>query len=125
MKDAIEMLREDHAKVQALFDQFKSTKDKRTRQHIIKTTCEELMFHAQLEEEIFYPAVRTAIGEEDLMDEAKVEHASAKQLIAELGAMSRSERLYDAKFSVLGEYVAAPREGGRTRDVSESAQGGS
>jgi uncharacterized membrane protein len=87
------------------FKEFESTKDKEARQRIIKTTCEELTVHAQVEEEIFYPAVRKAIGEDDLMDEAEVEHASAKQLIAEMGAMKPSERLYDAKFSVLGEYV--------------------
>ncbi|MGH8718080.1 MAG: SRPBCC family protein, partial [Burkholderiales bacterium] len=105
MQDAIAILREDHEKVQALFKKFESTKDGKTKQNIIKTACEELIIHAQIEEEIFYPAVREAIGEDELMDEAEVEHASAKQLIAELGAMKPNERFYDAKFTVLGEYV--------------------
>ncbi|MGH8769910.1 MAG: hemerythrin domain-containing protein, partial [Burkholderiales bacterium] len=105
MQDAIAMLREDHENVQALFKKFELAKDGKTKQNIVRTACEELIVHAQIEEEIFYPAVREAIGEDDLVDEAEVEHASAKQLIAELGAKQPNEPLYDAKFTVLGEYV--------------------
>ena len=64
-----------------------------------------LTAHATVEEEIFYPAAREAIGEEDLLDEAEVEHASAKSLIAQIEASGPDEALYDAKVTVLGEYI--------------------
>ena len=67
--------------------------------------CLALSVHARIEEEIFYPALRKAIDDEDLLDEAEVEHASAKQLIAEIESMSADDRLFDAKVKVLGEYV--------------------
>jgi hemerythrin superfamily protein len=64
-----------------------------------------LTVHAEAEEEIFYPAAREAIEEQDLLDEAEVEHASAKDLIAQIEAMDSSDPLYDAKVTVLGEYI--------------------
>lgn len=67
--------------------------------------CEALTVHAQIEEEIFYPAAREAIDDDDLLDEAEVEHASAKQLIAEIQSMTVEDRLFDAKVTVLGEYI--------------------
>ena len=67
--------------------------------------CQELTIHAQIEEEIFYPAVRDGIEDDDLMDEAEVGHASAKDLIAQLEAMEPGNDLYDARFTVLGEYI--------------------
>jgi hypothetical protein len=72
---------------------------------IVRRTCMELTIHAQVEEEIFYPAVREAIEDEDLLDEAEVEHASAKELIAQLENMQPGDELFDAKFTVLGEYI--------------------
>ena len=65
----------------------------------------ELSVHTKVEEEIFYPAVREAIDDEDLMDEADVEHDGAKSLIAQLQAMKPGEDHYDAKVTVLGEYI--------------------
>jgi hemerythrin superfamily protein len=65
----------------------------------------ELTVHAQLEEEIFYPAAREALEEQDLLDEAEVEHASAKELIAQLESTKPGAELYDAKVTVLGEYI--------------------
>ena len=67
--------------------------------------CKELTVHSQLEEEIFYPAVREAIDDDDLMNEAVVEHASAKDLITQIQSMKVSDPMYDAVVSVLGEYV--------------------
>jgi hemerythrin-like domain-containing protein len=64
-----------------------------------------LTIHSRVEEELFYPALREAIDADDLLDEAEVEHASARQLITELAAMQPGDDLYDAKFAVLGEYV--------------------
>jgi hemerythrin-like domain-containing protein len=64
-----------------------------------------LKVHAQIEEEIFYPAVRAQIDQPDLMDEALVEHAGAKELIAQLETMDSGDDLYDAKVTVLGEHI--------------------
>ena len=68
--------------------------------------CSMLTVHTTLEEEIFYPAARESMDEQDLLDEAEVEHASAKDLIAQLQSMEPDEDLYDAKVKVLGEYIA-------------------
>lgn len=108
--DAIKMLIEDHDKVKALFDEFEKMKkkqddDEEAKQLIVESACAELTIHAQLEEELFYPAAREAVDDEDLLDEAEVEHATAKQLISELTEMKPGDELYDAKFTVLSEYV--------------------
>ena len=75
------------------------------RQALAERICTMLTAHATIEEEIFYPAARDAGVEADLLDEAEVEHASAKDLIAQIGSMSPDDELYDAKVKVLGEYV--------------------
>ncbi|NML18824.1 hemerythrin domain-containing protein [Azohydromonas sp. G-1-1-14] len=67
--------------------------------------CKLLLMHAQLEEELLYPAARQALGRNDLIEEAKVEHASARDLIKQIQGMDPSEELYDAKVKVLGEYT--------------------
>lgn len=108
--DALHILAEDHKKVVDLFDEFEKMKeegdqDEEAKQLLIETVCAELTIHAQVEEEVFYPAAREAIDDMDLLDEAEVEHASAKQLISELAAMQPGDDLYEAKFTVLGEYV--------------------
>jgi hemerythrin superfamily protein len=107
-QDALEMLKEDHQKVTRMFDQFEKMKedeDDDAKQLLVETACAELTVHTQIEEEIFYPALREVLDETDLLDEAEVEHASAKQLITELNAMQPGDDLYEAKFTVLGEYV--------------------
>jgi hemerythrin superfamily protein len=104
-QDPIEMLLEDHKKVQTLFNDFNKSEDEAATQGIVNKVCAELTVHAQLEEEIFYPAVREVIDNADLMDKAMVEHAAAKYLVHELEAMQASDALYKAKFTVLGEYV--------------------
>jgi len=71
----------------------------------VETICNELTVHAQIEEEIFYPAMREAFEHADLIDEAAVEHASIKQLVEELQGMGPGEGPYAAKVKVLGEYV--------------------
>jgi hemerythrin-like domain-containing protein len=108
--DALDILAEDHKKVLKMFDQFKKMKkqddaDEEEIQTLVETACAELTIHTRLEEEIFYPALRDAIDDTDMLDEAEVEHASAKQLITELSAMQPGDDLYEAKFTVLGEYV--------------------
>jgi hemerythrin-like domain-containing protein len=106
--DAIELLMEDHRKVQKVFKEFEKSKDEMDdprKGDMVRHCCMELKIHTQLEEEIFYPAAREAIEDEELVDEAEVEHAVAKQLTDELEHMEPGEDLYDARFTVLGEYV--------------------
>ncbi|MDB5728488.1 MAG: hemerythrin protein [Noviherbaspirillum sp.] len=108
LTDAIAILKDDHKNVKKLFKDFDKMKDKAedsAKEALVKRICTELTIHAQIEEEIFYPAARKAIGDEDLLDEATVEHASAKDLIRQLQSMAVSDPLYDAKVTVLGEYV--------------------
>ncbi len=102
--DAIQLLRADHAAVQKLFKEFEKAKSNK-KQELAATICNELTVHTTIEEEIFYPAARAAIDEEDLLDEATVEHASAKELIAQIEEGSPDDALWEAKVTVLGEYI--------------------
>lgn len=108
-QDAVKLLTEDHKKVTRLFKEFEKLKEDgsaKEKSAIVQQICAELTVHATVEEEIFYPAVRESIDDiEDLVDEADVEHASAKSLIAELEAMKPGDDHYDAKVTVLGEYI--------------------
>lgn len=103
--DAINLLRADHKEVKAYFKQYEGLDGDAEKQALADKICLALTVHAQIEEEIFYPATREAIDDDDLLDEAEVEHASAKQLIAEIQAMKAVDRLFDAKVTVLGEYI--------------------
>lgn len=103
--DAIKLLKDDHKQVKIWFKQYESLEEDAEKQALALQICEALTVHAQIEEEIFYPAAREAIDDDDLLDEAEVEHASAKQLIAEILGMSVEDRLFDAKITVLGEYI--------------------
>jgi hemerythrin superfamily protein len=107
-QDAIAMLMADHKKVKKLFSDFNKLKEEgrdEDKSGIVEQICNELKIHTELEEEIFYPAVRKAIYDSDLMDEALVEHAGAKDLIAQLEGASPDDDLYDAKVTVLGEQI--------------------
>jgi hypothetical protein len=108
-QDAVALLTDDHKTVQKLFKDYEklvqNDADDEEKAALAKQICTELVIHAQIEEEIFYPAVREAIDDADLLDEAEVEHASAKDLIAQLSTMAPRDELYDAKVTVLGEYV--------------------
>ncbi len=101
---AVALLKEDHGKVKRLFDQFKTAKSSSSKRKIVLEALTELKVHAAIEEEIFYPAVRKAIGKE-IMNEADEEHHVAKLLIAELDSMNGSESHFEAKFVVLAENV--------------------
>ena len=104
-QDALALLKADHELVENLFDKFEKARTDEQKDTLAEQICSELAIHAQIEEEIFYPAVREAIDEEDLMDEAEVEHAGAEDLIAQIEESQAGEDKFDAKVTVLGEYV--------------------
>src|SRR5262245_17326073 len=100
-QDAIKLLKADHDEVDELFAQYEKQKDKNSGQkaELIEKICNALTVHAQIEEEIFYPAAREALDEDDddLLDEAEVEHSSIKSLVEQLQAMGADDELCDAK----------------------------
>ena len=106
---AIDLLKKDHDEVDALFKDFEMLAegdgDNGDRRALSTRICGMLAVHAMIEEEIFYPAARKANVDADLLDEAEIEHDSAKQLIAEIGAAKASDALYDPRVKVLGEYI--------------------
>jgi hemerythrin superfamily protein len=108
-KDATQILTADHKKVSKIFADFEKIKDRDSegKQQLVKKACDELTVHSQVEEEIFYPALHEALKEsdQDLVDEAEVEHASIKQLIETLKTCDPEDRRYDASVTVLSEYV--------------------
>jgi hemerythrin superfamily protein len=104
--DAIELLERDHRTVESYFDQYKDAQSADDKKVLAGKICATLRVHAQIEEELLYPAARQAIEDKDLIDEATVEHADAKVLIAEIEAMQPGMPLYDAKVTVLGEQIA-------------------
>lgn len=108
--NAIALLKKDHRDVKKLFTAYQKLADKEAgaaeRQEIASEICEALTLHATVEEEIFYPALREAAeAASDQLDEAEVEHASVKELVAQIEAMDPDDALYNAKVKVLGEYV--------------------
>lgn len=104
--DVLSMLKADHDKVRKLFKDFEKLKDdEEEKAQLVKQTCAELKVHTQVENEIVYPAFREAIEDDDLMDEAAVEHEAAEELISQLEQLQPGDEMYDAKFTVLGEYV--------------------
>lgn len=109
-KDAIALLKADHAEVKQCFKDYQklvdSEADADMRQPLAQKICALLTVHATIEEEIFYPAARELLEDDaSLVDEADVEHASAKDLIAQIESMDADDALYDAKVKVLGEYI--------------------
>ncbi len=105
-KDALELLEEDHRKVEELFDEYDEAEgDDERRGELAKQICRELTVHAEIEEEIFYPRAREATKDNELIDEAIVEHASVKHLIGEIEEMEPGDDLFDARIRVLEEMV--------------------
>jgi hemerythrin superfamily protein len=102
---AIDLLEDDHQEVQGYFDAYEELEDDDAKAELSAKICTALKVHTQIEEELFYPAARKATKDDDLLDEAKVEHDGAKQLIAEIEAMAVGDDLYDAKVKVLGEQI--------------------
>jgi hypothetical protein len=102
--DAIALLKADHRAVEALFEKFEGARGDGAKEKIARRICLELTVHAQIEEEIFYPACEGKV-EEDLLKEAYVEHDGAKVLIAEIEAGGPDDDYYDAKVKVLSEQI--------------------
>jgi hemerythrin-like domain-containing protein len=106
-RDAIALLKQDHRTVSALFDEFEKA-DEEEQSAIAQRVCQLLTVHATIEEELLYPAAKQAFEdeeEEDLVNEAEVEHASAKELIAKIEGMSNDDERFKATVKVLGEYI--------------------
>jgi hemerythrin superfamily protein len=106
--DAIALLTADHKRVKKMFKTFDKMKEDGAaadKQALAQQICDELTLHTELEEQIFYPATRESLDADDMLDEAEVEHASAKDLIAQIKAGDPSDPKWAAKVTVLGEYV--------------------
>ena len=103
--DALRMLKDDHRRVRELFDRYEPTRGSAAKQRLAERICEELKLHAKLEEQLFYPAAREEIENPALVNEADVEHATAKQLIAWIEGSSPEHEHFDAAVKVLGEYI--------------------
>ena len=111
-RDAIDLLTEDHKRVQKIFDDFETVDrdDSEAVQELVETACMELQLHSMLEEEIFYPAVRAQIDEDeqdmsDLLNEAEVEHETVDDLVAKLQELEPDDAMYAAYFNVLAKLV--------------------
>lgn len=104
-KDAIAMLRADHAAVSAMFDEYDKSRSLPRKKALVAEIGMALSVHAQIEEEIFYPAVRAVLKDKLLVPEATVEHASVKDLIAKLDGLEPDGEMHDATMKVLFEYV--------------------
>ena len=110
-RDACDLLDADHKAVKKMFKEYEELTSSRARnvsqkkKDLAQQICQELTVHAQIEEEIFYPALREALKETDLIDEAAVEHQTAKDLIAQIQAAGEPDEMFDAKVKVLGEYI--------------------
>jgi hypothetical protein len=106
-RNAFDVLEQDHREVEEWFDEYDELKDsdEDRKAGLAEKICLALKVHAQIEEEIFYPQAREASQDNDLIDEALVEHSTVKNLIAEIEAMEVGEELYEAKIHVLGEMV--------------------
>jgi hemerythrin superfamily protein len=104
-QDATALLRADHKMVSELFADYEKTRSATKKKQLVTQICTELSVHAQVEEEIFYPAVKLALKDKALIPEATVEHATLKDLIAQVEGIEPDGEMFDAKIKVLSEYV--------------------
>lgn len=104
-EEATALLKADHKLVDALFKEFEATNSDKKKKQLVDQICKELTIHAQIEEEVFYPAVQKALKDHELVPEAIVEHATLKDLIAAVKGVEPDGDMYDAKVKVMSEYV--------------------
>lgn len=104
-KDAIALLKADHQAVSQMFAEYEETRSSAKKKVLIAEICTALTVHAQIEEEIFYPAVKAALKDKLLVPEATVEHAGVKDLIEQILGIEPGGEMYEAKVKVLSEYV--------------------
>jgi hemerythrin superfamily protein len=104
-KDVITLLRADHKLVSTLFTEYENTRTISKKKLLVSQICTELSIHAQVEEEIFYPAVKKALKDKEMIPEAMVEHATLKELISQIEVTEPNGEMFDAKMKVLSEYV--------------------
>jgi len=104
-KDALAILRADHTLVTGLFAEYEKLRSTPKKKALVAQICTELSLHAQVEEEIFYPAVKAALHDKELVPEATVEHAALKDLISQVEGREPEGEMFDAKIKVLSEYV--------------------
>ena len=105
VQDAIALLRADHKLVSTLFAEYEKTRSNSKKKTLVSQICTELSVHAQVEEEIFYPAVKQALKDREMIPEAIVEHATLKELIGQVEGIEPDGEMFDAKIKVLSEYV--------------------
>jgi hypothetical protein len=107
--DAIDLLDADHLTVHALFQSYRELVRTHAgalqRRALAEEICMELTIHARLEEELFYPALRDALDDDELVDEAEGQHGSQREFVAQILASTPEDELYDARVAVLEEYV--------------------
>jgi len=101
---AVTLLKKDHRQVEEWFDEYEQLEGEEEKRELFEKIALALKVHTALEEEIFYAEERGEV-EDDMLDEAQVEHDAAKKMIAEIEAMKPGDELFDAKVKVLGEYV--------------------
>ena len=104
-QDATSLLKADHKLVNSLFADYEATTSSNKKKQLVDQICKELSIHAQVEEEIFYPAVQKALQDHELVPEAIVEHSTLKDLIAAVKGLKPDGDMYDAKIKVMSEYV--------------------
>ena len=104
-QDAVALLKADHREVEQWFSQFEKARAETRKLELAQKICLALKVHTQIEEELVYPPSREHVKDDDIVDEAIVEHDAAKKLIAEIEAMQPSDEMYDAKVKVLSEMI--------------------
>jgi hemerythrin superfamily protein len=104
-QDAVALLNEDHKLVSGLFESYEKALTKYLKKKLVSQICTELSVHTQVEEEIFYPAVKQALKDHELVPEATVEHETLKSLIAQVEGIEPDGEMFDARIKVLSEYV--------------------
>ncbi|HET6598778.1 MAG TPA: hemerythrin domain-containing protein [Burkholderiaceae bacterium] len=104
-QEATALLRADHKAVSGLFADYEKTRSTARKRKLVAQICTELSVHAQIEEEIFYPAVKRALKDKELVPEATVEHATLKALIAQVEGVEPDGEMFDARIKVMSEYV--------------------